>query len=68
MNERILILRRREKISQNELAFMCGYSSGAIVSMWENGTRTPPTLVLPALAKALNCTIDYLVTGENPKV
>lgn len=51
-------------MTQRELAQKLGYSNDALVSMWENGVRTPPTRKIPALAKALGCTIEDLFMDE----
>lgn len=64
MNERIKELRKREKMTQAELAFLCGYPHKSIVSMWEKGIRKPSVDKLPVLAKTLRTTIGYLVTGD----
>ncbi len=36
----------------------------AAVANWEAGTAYPRAAQLPALAKALNCSIDELYNGE----
>lgn len=51
-------------MTQRELAQKLGYSNDALVSMWENGVRTPPTRKIPALAKALGCTLEELFEEE----
>lgn len=59
-------LRNRRKmwgIKQNELADMVGVSVNSLVN-YEKGYSFPSILVAAELAKALYCTIDYLVTGE----
>lgn len=52
-------LRKRAGMNQTELAKAVGVTQG-IVSMWENGLISPNSDKLPALAKALRCTIDDL--------
>ena len=64
MNERIKKLRKRENMTQAELAFVCGYKNKSIVALWENGSRKPSVDKLPVLAKTLRTTIGYLVTGD----
>ena len=46
-------------LTQRELAAKLGIGQSA-VSMWEQGERVPPSAKLPALAEALNCSIDDL--------
>ncbi len=46
-------------LSQAELAAMLGTVQSA-VSAWESGEKMPRASQLPALAKALSCTIDEL--------
>ena len=50
-------------LSQAELASMLGTVQSA-VSAWESGEKMPRASQLPALAKALSCSIDDLYTGE----
>ena len=64
MKERIKQLRKRERMTQAELAFVCGYKSKSIVTLWESGARKPSVDKLPVLAKTLRTTIGYLVTGD----
>lgn len=51
-------------ISQKDLALDLKISQSALC-MIENGTRRPSVILLPKLARALNCTIDELF-GEDP--
>ena len=60
MKENIKKLRLACGKSQLEVAEAMGYSNNSIVSMWESGERKPPSDKLPALAAALNCTINDL--------
>ena len=39
MKDRIKQLRKREKMTQAELALVCGYKNKSIVTLWENGSR-----------------------------
>lgn len=50
-------------LSQAELASMLSTVQSA-VSAWESGEKMPRAAQLPALAKALSCSIDELYTGE----
>lgn len=49
-------------LSQAELASKLGIVQSA-VSAWESGEKMPRASQLPALAEALNCTIDDLYNG-----
>ena len=53
-------LRRRTGITQAQLAANLGFKSSSTITMWENGTRNPPSTMLPRLAQELDCTIDEL--------
>lgn len=64
MKKSIRALRQAAKLSQAELASKLGYQSNAIVAMWEAGDRNPPSAKLPALAQALNCSIDDLFADD----
>lgn len=57
---RIRELRRRTGITQAQLAANLGFKSSSTITMWENGTRNPPSTMLPRLAQELDCTIDEL--------
>jgi transcriptional regulator with XRE-family HTH domain len=54
------------EMSQSALAKKLGYGKALpqTVSMWANDTCLPETRVLPALARALDCSIDWLLTGN----
>lgn len=54
-------------ISQPELSNLAGVSQ-PYISQIENGDRVPTAKTLAPLAKALKCTIDYLVYDENKRV
>ncbi len=60
MKDKIKDLRTKSNITQQELALRLGYSSSAIVSMWETGERKPPSDKLPELARILGCEIGDL--------
>lgn len=57
-------LRRREKLTQLELAERLSYSDKA-VSKWERGESMPDVSVLKNIAELFGVTIDYLVTEEH---
>ena len=50
-------------LSQKNLADKLGIVQSAI-SAWESGEKMPRASQLPALAKALGCSIDELYNGE----
>lgn len=55
-------LRRERKLTQRELAEMMGVSH-VTVARWETGTRTPSSLALFALSKALKCAQEEITIG-----
>lgn len=61
IGETILKLRKERKLTQEELALMIGISAGA-VSKWENGNSMPDISILAPLARALNTSIDTLLS------
>lgn len=63
LGNRIAQLRRKKGIKQEELAGMLGISPQA-VSKWENDQTCPDVMTLPKLAKILDTTVDYLLSGE----
>lgn len=58
---KILLLRKRKGISQEELANQLNTSRQAI-SKWENGQSTPDLDKIVALSKYFGVTTDYLLT------
>lgn len=64
MGNRIVQLRRKKGIKQEELAQTLGVSPQA-VSKWENDQTCPDVMTLPKLAKLLGTTVDYLLSGES---
>lgn len=63
----IINSRRKEKgLTQIQLAEILNVSNRA-VSKWENGDGFPDITLLPDIAKALDLTIDELLTGVKPK-
>jgi transcriptional regulator with XRE-family HTH domain len=59
IHARILALRTLAKLSQSELAALCGVDETA-VSHWENGLSAPKGSRLPVVANALGVTLDEL--------
>lgn len=61
--EKIILLRKKKGISQEELANKLNTSRQA-VSKWENNQSTPDLEELVALSKYFNVTTDYLLTDS----
>ena len=61
---RIETLRNEAGISQGKLEKELGFSNGSI-SKWKNSTPNPERL--KKLADYFNVSVEYLMTGENPK-
>lgn len=60
--------RQRLGLTQSQLADRLGLKSPSTITMWELGSRNPPSTMLPDLADALNCTIDELFRRDPPQV
>ena len=67
IGERINDLRKKQNISQVQLAKAIGVSRQA-VSKWENDLTAPDTLKLIQLADLLNTDTEYLVTGNHSRI
>lgn len=67
VGERIAALRRKENMTQAELAEKLGISYQA-VSSWERGATMPDIGKLVELARILCTTVDMLLTGENLEI
>ncbi len=61
--EKITLLRKKNGLSQEELAEKIGVSRQA-VSKWETGDAQPEITKLKALADTFNVTVDYLLDEE----
>lgn len=59
-SENIMILRKKKKVTQEQLADFCGVTK-ASVSKWETGQSMPDILLLPRIAGYFGVTIDELV-------
>lgn len=60
----IIDLRKRDGITQAELAECLNYTDKA-VSKWERGASLPDIVVLKEIADLFNVTVDYLVNEEH---
>ena len=65
LGERIASLRRARGLSQAELARRLKISASAM-GMYEQGRREPSAQTLVALARELQVSTDYLLTGAAP--
>ena len=64
MGERIGILRQEKGMTQSVLAEKMGITPQAI-SKWERGMSFPDLSRLEELAKMLEVSVDYLLTGKD---
>lgn len=67
LGDRIARLRRTKGWKQQELAERIGARSSQ-VSNYERGTYEPKPGMLGPLAEALGTTVDFLLTGREPRV
>lgn len=67
IGERIKSRRKELGLTQMDMKAACGISSGALSSI-ENGGRTPSAVAFLQIAQALDCSMDWLATGESPNV
>ena len=67
LGERIGILRRAKGLSQAELARRLKISASAM-GMYEQGRREPSVQMLVSLARELDVTTDFLLTGHSPQL
>lgn len=63
IGQRIIELRKQNRISQNQLAQALEVSRQA-VSKWENDQSTPDPLKMIKLAEVLETDVEYLSTGR----
>ncbi len=63
---RIAALRKEKQWSQAALAKRLGVSPST-VGMYEQGRREPSGDILISLASAFGVSVDYLLTGQEPK-
>ena len=67
IGKRITTLRKERKYTQENLAELLNISPQA-VSKWENGHALPETGLLPSLSKALDTSVDSLLTDSNIQI
>ncbi len=63
LGQRIAALRRQQGLNQAQLAARLGISPSAM-GMYEQGRREPSADTLVALARELQVTTDFLLTGQ----
>lgn len=64
IGERIRDRRKELHLTQTDIKAACGISSGALSEI-ENGNRTPSVIIFHALSEVLQCSMDWLATGES---
>lgn len=62
---RIKARRNELELTQDQLGEKCGATKSA-VSQWESNTTQPSVENLLLLRDALDCSIDWLLTGQSP--
>lgn len=63
---RIKMLRNSKKYSQEKLADMAGITRSSLAN-YEQNRRPIPIKVLVSIAKALDCSVAYLINGVDDK-
>lgn len=65
--ENLAKLRKKAKLTQQELAEQIGFSNKT-VSKWENAETLPEITILPKLAAIFGVSVDYLLLGERNSI
>lgn len=65
IGERLMIERRRQGLTQDDLAQKADTTAAAI-SMIENGRRNPSLRLAREIAGALDVSLDWLADGDRP--
>ena len=60
--ERILAIAEAKDIKQADIAKEIG-SRTSVITNWKTRGTTPPAELLPAIAKLLNVSVEFLITG-----
>lgn len=60
---RLQSLRKKKKLSQDELAELLNKSKKQVISTWENGKAKPSADDLVLLVEVLETSLDYLMRG-----
>ncbi len=64
IGSRILERRKELRLTQTDIFNKCGLATGAL-SKIENGIRVPSCTIFYDLACALDCSMDWLMTGKS---
>lgn len=64
VGNRILERRKELRLTQTDIYNKCGIATGAL-SKIENGIRVPSCMIFYNLACALDCSMDWLMTGKS---
>lgn len=64
--DRIKQLREKTMLSQAKFAELIGVSSGN-VGQWERYATLPGAIALKTIAQKLECSVDWILTGNDPK-
>lgn len=64
LGSRIREIRKQRNLTQEELAFRCGYKNRASINKIELDKYNVGLPVIRKIAEALNCDPDYLVFGD----
>lgn len=65
IGQRIKQQRKKKGLTQPQIKELTGISSGTLSDI-ENEKTLPAALSLIKLSKALECTVDWILTGETP--
>ena len=60
MKNRILEFRKAKRLTQQQLAEICGLASYIVIQRYEKDLRTPPVDIAMRLARALDTTVEEL--------
>lgn len=58
LSKNIRYLRKRNNLSQDDLADKLGYKSYTTIQKWESGVSEPPFKALRAMAELFDCDVD----------
>lgn len=64
IGNRIRERRKELRLTQTDMHRECGITSGAL-SQIENGSRVPSAIAFYSISQALNCSMEYLMTGKS---
>ena len=67
IGNRIRERRKELRLTQTDMHRECGITSGAL-SQIENGSRVPSAIAFFSISQALNCSMEYLMTGVSSEM